>query len=167
MADGNDAFCLWPIEALMLYQWAIAGTVCTSLLTGIQRYPLHLRTASREMDPARNRSYHPGVSNWWGTRWFDSCLLPFIDITATEMSEEFRKSMLSRLPAMPPTRAPWAEPVEGDEEEELDEGLNGLGDLDARFVHVAGAWCNSSGSECRRLERNRRTTDRSSRACIS
>jgi protein phosphatase methylesterase 1 len=39
------------------------------------------------------------------------------------MSDAFRKSVLNRLPRLPPTRAPWAdEPAQdghGDEEEEL------------------------------------------------
>lgn len=43
------------------------------------------------------------------------------------MSDLFRKAALSRLPAMPPTRAPWADPLEGEEgEEKLDE-LGSLG----------------------------------------
>jgi protein phosphatase methylesterase 1 len=47
------------------------------------------------------------------------------------MSDNFRKSILNRLPAMPPpmapTRAPWAETDE-DEMEELEEGDH-MGDL--------------------------------------
>lgn len=50
------------------------------------------------------------------------------------MSEEFRKSILNRLPAMEATRAPWADPPvaqvereEDDEEEELLDELNPLG----------------------------------------
>ena len=31
------------------------------------------------------------------------------------MSEEFRKSIVNRLPRLPPTRAPWADEVEGEE----------------------------------------------------
>lgn len=40
------------------------------------------------------------------------------------MSDIFRKSVLNRLPQLPPTRAPWAEPAEGDGEgeEELEDG---------------------------------------------
>ncbi|BEI95125.1 hypothetical protein CcaverHIS631_0100740 [Cutaneotrichosporon cavernicola] len=41
------------------------------------------------------------------------------------MSDEFRRSILNRLPPMAPTRAPWAEPIDDDEEEELDQ----VGDL--------------------------------------
>jgi protein phosphatase methylesterase 1 len=37
------------------------------------------------------------------------------------MSDEFRRSILNRLPPMAPTRAPWAEPTDNDEEEELDD----------------------------------------------
>ncbi|BEJ16525.1 hypothetical protein CspHIS471_0511300 [Cutaneotrichosporon sp. HIS471] len=37
------------------------------------------------------------------------------------MSDEFRRSILNRLPPMAPTRAPWAEPTDNDEEEELDQ----------------------------------------------
>ncbi|ODO05426.1 protein phosphatase methylesterase 1 [Cryptococcus wingfieldii CBS 7118] len=50
------------------------------------------------------------------------------------MSDIFRKSLLSRLPDLPPTRAPWAdEPLaEGDEEvEELAEESEGIGELPA------------------------------------
>lgn len=47
-------------------------------------------------------------------------------------SDLFRKSVLNRLPAMPPTRAPWAE---GDEDEdtmeELAEEEEGLSDISA------------------------------------
>ena len=48
------------------------------------------------------------------------------------MSEAFRKSMLNRLPAMPPTQAPWAGQNEGTEEgiEEL-EGGDSMGELTA------------------------------------
>ncbi|CAK9784011.1 hypothetical protein CC85DRAFT_268296 [Cutaneotrichosporon oleaginosum] len=41
------------------------------------------------------------------------------------MSDEFRRSILNRLPPMAPTRAPWAEKTDDDEEEELD----GVGEL--------------------------------------
>ena len=45
-------------------------------------------------------------------------------LSRTEMSDIFRKSVLNRLPVMPPTRAPWAandddamEELDGDDEE--------------------------------------------------
>jgi hypothetical protein len=50
----------------------------------------------------------------------------------TMSSDLFRKSVLNRLPAMPPTRAPWAE---GDEDEdtleELAEEEEGMSDISA------------------------------------
>ncbi|WVR07798.1 hypothetical protein IAU60_004841 [Kwoniella sp. DSM 27419] len=45
------------------------------------------------------------------------------------MSDAFRKAMANKLPQLPPTRAPWAEPEEGDETEELEEEADGLGQL--------------------------------------
>jgi protein phosphatase methylesterase 1 len=36
-------------------------------------------------------------------------------------SELFRKSVLNRLPPMPPTRAPWVQDEEEQEEEEMEE----------------------------------------------
>lgn len=52
------------------------------------------------------------------------------------MSEEFRKSVLNRVPPLPPTRAPWAEANEADdeEEEEMEEGLGEMAQLGARWV---------------------------------
>ncbi|TYJ57119.1 hypothetical protein B9479_002220 [Cryptococcus floricola] len=52
------------------------------------------------------------------------------------MSDIFRKSLLNRLPDLPPTRAPWAdEPLaEGDEQEEIEElaeESEGIGELPA------------------------------------
>jgi hypothetical protein len=50
----------------------------------------------------------------------------------TSMSDIFRKSVLNRLPAMPPTKAPWAagdddtmEELDGEDEEE--DGIQELG----------------------------------------
>ena len=54
-----------------------------------------------------------------------------------KMSDAFRKSVLNRLPRMPPTRAPWAdEPKPGEEdEEELEEEGDSLGSLN-RYVFL-------------------------------
>ena len=49
------------------------------------------------------------------------------------MSDAFRQSLLNRLPMLPPTRAPWAEPAEGEEDEVVEE-LDGMSDLGLRYV---------------------------------
>lgn len=45
-------------------------------------------------------------------------------------TDEFRKSIMNRLPPMAPTRAPWAQPNDGGdvEEEEEQEDLRDLAD---------------------------------------
>lgn len=54
------------------------------------------------------------------------------------MTDNFRKAMLNRLPAMPPpmapTRAPWAERDEDEDEIEELEGEDTFGDLGASYV---------------------------------
>ncbi|EIW71846.1 hypothetical protein TREMEDRAFT_28267 [Tremella mesenterica DSM 1558] len=42
------------------------------------------------------------------------------------MSDIFRKAVIAKLPNLPPTRAPWAEPMDDDDDEEIDY----LGELD-------------------------------------
>jgi hypothetical protein len=55
------------------------------------------------------------------------------------MTDNFRKAMLNRLPAMPPpmapTRAPWAERDEDKDDIEELEGEDTFGDLGASYVH--------------------------------
>ena len=59
------------------------------------------------------------------------------------MADNFRRSIMNRLPAMPPpmapTKAPWAETT-GDDVEEL-EGEDGLGDLGAPYVAFKFTGC--------------------------
>ncbi|KAK1922072.1 putative structural constituent of ribosome [Papiliotrema laurentii] len=45
------------------------------------------------------------------------------------MSEHFRKSLLNRLPSLPPTRAPWADEPDGQSEQLDDNEGDDLGDL--------------------------------------
>ncbi|RXK39440.1 hypothetical protein M231_03273 [Tremella mesenterica] len=42
------------------------------------------------------------------------------------MSDIFRKAVIAKLPKLPPTRAPWAEPMDDDDDDEIDY----LGELD-------------------------------------
>jgi hypothetical protein len=49
--------------------------------------------------------------------------------TPTTMSEHFRKSLLNRLPSLPPTRAPWADEPDGQSEQLDDNEGDDLGDL--------------------------------------
>lgn len=62
-----------------------------------------------------------------------------------QMSDEFRRSIINRLPPMAPTRAPWADPIPGagddDEEEEL---ADEVGDLGSRYVSLGSTSCRPS-----------------------
>lgn len=51
------------------------------------------------------------------------------------MSDMFRKSVLNKLPQLPPTRAPWAdEPELVEETDEEDEQLDNIGELKPMYV---------------------------------
>lgn len=53
-------------------------------------------------------------------------------IDVVSMSDEFRRSILNRLPPMAPTRAPWAEPQVPADEDEEEELADEVGDLSSR-----------------------------------
>lgn len=51
------------------------------------------------------------------------------------MSDMFRKSVLNKLPHLPPTRAPWADESEPIEEiDEEDEQLDGIGEFKPAYA---------------------------------
>lgn len=69
------------------------------------------------------------------------CLCHCLSFTPTivAMSDTFRKSLLNRLPPMPPTRAPWAGSSGSDEEDEDEkqeqlEGGDTMSELGQRYV---------------------------------
>ena len=92
----------------------------------------HVARDLHSVDPPswNNEDTHSSYLAW-------SALFIYILLQPYRMTENFRKSVLNRLPTMPPpmapTKAPWAQTA-GDDVEELDgegEGQDDIGELGA------------------------------------
>lgn len=75
------------------------------------------------------------------------------------MTENFRKAMLNRLPAVPPpmapTRAPWAETDQDADDIEDLEGEDTFGDFGASFVAISRfASRIADQSACRKFQKD-------------